>query len=137
MLACGPKAVTSPQTHTEGERDDDPRFAAGPPLGNPPTIDPTAPAADFLVEVSELIQPAWASFLGDCRVRLPPESPLNVSTLLASMLLTINGSGEILAVDVLDSSGNAEYEKSGGAKQNVKNYVINYMFKSQEIASEE
>ncbi len=109
-IACGPKATPPVDTRSEGGSDDAPRFGTSPALGNPPTIDATAPAADFLIEVSELIQPAWASFLEDCRVRLPLSNPLNDSELMATMLLTIEGSGKVLTVGVLTSSGNTDFD---------------------------
>jgi TonB family protein len=109
--ACGPKPVPVLQMQTEGGTDTDTRYTDRPPLGDPPGIDATAPAADYLTEVASFIQPAWASFLEDCRVRLPATHPLNEDALLALIEISMDTEGQVLEVAMVTSSGNPEFDQ--------------------------
>jgi len=83
---------------------------SGPRLTPPPAIDPSARGAAYLAQISEHIQPAWAQFLEDCRLRLPKEHPLNAPGLAATAELAIARDGRVLSAELVEPSGNADFD---------------------------
>jgi HEAT repeat protein len=85
---------------------------AGPRLPPPPSIDPGARGAAYLAAIAEHVQPAWAQFLEDCRLRLPKEHPLNAPHLAATAELAIARDGGIVKVGIVQGSGNADFDRA-------------------------
>jgi hypothetical protein len=83
--------------------------ASSPKLVAPPPVDPSVPGAGYLAEVGDQLQPLWAQFLDDCRLRLPASHPLNHMTLAATAELAIDRKGRVVAVQ-LATSGNADFD---------------------------
>jgi hypothetical protein len=63
-----------------------------------------------LTAVALQLQPGWADFLNDCRVRLPAQHPLNDMGLATSAQLAIDGEGRA-SVAVADS-GNRDFDRA-------------------------
>jgi HEAT repeat protein len=87
-----------------------PRWPASARLPAPAPVDPGQLGAGYLSAVAAQLQPRWAAFLEDCRLRLPRTDPLNAERLVATYALAISGPGEIVARSLLASSGNAEFD---------------------------
>ncbi|MBA3461983.1 MAG: hypothetical protein H0T46_18635, partial [Deltaproteobacteria bacterium] len=85
------------------------RAKAPPPLPAPIAIDGRARGAAYLTAVSQQLQPPWGQFLEDCRLRLPPAHPLNVTSLEAHAELAIDRTGKLVGVSVT-TSGLADYD---------------------------
>ena len=83
--------------------------ASGPKLPPPRSIDPSVRGAVYLTAVAERLQPQWAQFLEDCRLRLPGSHPLNRSSLVAIADLAIARDGRVL-VRITTSSGNGDFD---------------------------
>ncbi len=86
-----------------------PAAKAAPPLSAPSTVDGRARGASYLTAVAQQLQPPWAQFLEDCRLRLAPTHPLNVVTLEARAELVIDRSGK-LTVLAVTTSGRADFD---------------------------
>lgn len=80
-----------------------------PALGVPAAIAPAARGADYLTVLARSIQPNWAHFLDDCRVRLPATHPLNTLTLSAVAELAIDRTGTITGISIA-TSGSADFD---------------------------
>ena len=98
LAACGSRAATSGLVPSSA------RLAA------PAAIDPSIRGADYLTEVAAQLQPRWAVFLEDCRLRLPASHPLNAMTLSATFDLAIGPDGKIVAQRQVASSGNGDFD---------------------------
>jgi len=81
------------------------------PLGPPATIAPSARGAAYLTQVATHIQPNWAQFLDDCRVRLSPTHPLNATTLFAVAELAIDRTGQV-TTGRLATSGDPDFDRA-------------------------
>ncbi|MEO8704062.1 MAG: TonB C-terminal domain-containing protein [Kofleriaceae bacterium] len=99
MLACG--GQTGPRTPALSP--------SGPPLPAPPPVDASARGATYLTTLSTHVQPAWAQFLEDCRLRLPKTHPLNQPGLVAVAELAIARDGKV-DVRIVTGSGNGDYD---------------------------
>ncbi len=78
-------------------------------LRPPRTVDVDTPGAAYLAAVAARVQPAWAQFLADCRMRLPPGHALNNFALIATVELVIEASGGVSGLD-LTTSGVADFD---------------------------
>jgi hypothetical protein len=85
------------------------RVALPPALGPPEAIAPAARGAAYLNAVAAQIQPNWAHFLEDCRVRLSQAHPLNAMTLSALAELAIDRTGKVTAIAIA-TSGSADFD---------------------------
>jgi HEAT repeat protein len=83
--------------------------ASGPRLPEPRAIDPSTRGAAYLTALAAQIQPAWAQFLEDCRLRLPKPHPLNQPSLLAIADLWIARDGRVV-VRIATGSGNGDFD---------------------------
>jgi TonB family protein len=72
-------------------------------------IDPNAHGAPYLTTLANQIQPRWAQFLEDCRMRLPGDHPLNIASLTTDVELVIERSGKLTA-RVMQPSGNSDFD---------------------------
>ena len=88
-----------------------PTVAPPPRLRPPPAIDPHARGAAYLTSVALPIQQGWATFLDDCRLRLPPNHPLNQTSLAATAVLRIEPNGQV-AIDEIAGSGLADFDRA-------------------------
>ena len=77
----------------------------------PPIVDLDAPDAAYRVAVALQLQPGWAQFLDDCRLRLPVSHPLNAMALAATAEIGIDAAGRVVDVHV-ESSGNVDYDRA-------------------------
>jgi len=77
----------------------------------PPIVDLDAPDAPYRVAVALQLQPGWAQFLDDCRLRLPSAHPLNAMALTATAEFAVDALGRVVEIH-LDSSGNADYDRA-------------------------
>ena len=77
-----------------------------PPLGG----DPNARGASYLRAFAQQVQPRWATFLEDCRVRLPPGHALNAPSLVATTELVLALDGKLVEQHPISPSGNGDYE---------------------------
>ncbi|MBT8492849.1 MAG: TonB family protein, partial [Deltaproteobacteria bacterium] len=102
--AAGPVVETPPPLPTH--------FRPGPPLGAPDPIEADAPGRDYLLAMSSVLQPRWASFLEDLRLRLPPEHPLNRKDLVVELEIRLNSDGVLEAVNVAASSGAEDFDRA-------------------------
>lgn len=80
-----------------------------PPLPAPLTLDGRARGAVYLTAVGQQLQPPWAQFLEDCRLRLPVTHPLNAANLEARAELAIDRAGKVVVVSVT-TSGLADFD---------------------------
>jgi hypothetical protein len=102
LAACGGHAgVSSTPAH--------PLAASSPQLPPPPPIAATARGAAYLTVIAAHIQPAWAQFLEDCRLRLPAGHPLNQPALGLVVELAIARDGQV-EVHVVTGSGNGDFD---------------------------
>lgn len=95
----------------EGGSDSDVRYSDREPLPAPAKLAAGTENAAYLQSVADAIQPAWSSFLEDCRVRLPASHELNTSTLETKLVLVLNREGTVLEVRSEKASGNAEFDQ--------------------------
>ena len=86
-------------------------FDALPALEAPPPPDPDKPGLAYLQTVQKQLAEPWGTFLENCRLRLPPEHPLNKSTLAVLVHLTIDGQGALHSTVIEKASGNAEFDE--------------------------
>lgn len=77
----------------------------------PPLVDLDAPDAPYRVAIALQLQPGWAQFLDDCRLRLPGTHPLNAMALAATAEIGIDAGGRVVDVHV-ESSGNLDYDRA-------------------------
>src|SRR3954469_9111983 len=87
-----------------------PRAAPPPRPRAPAAIEPGAPGADYLGAVATQLEPRWAAFLDDCRLRLPASHPLNAIALAATFELAVGRDGRIVERRALATSGNADFD---------------------------
>src|SRR5512147_722156 len=78
--------------------------------GAPAAIDPGTRGADYLGAVATQLEPRWAAFLDDCRLRLPASHPLNAIALAATFELAVGRDGRIVERRALATSGNADFD---------------------------
>lgn len=104
-LGCSHGAAPSTGAPAQGPVTATPRL---PPL---PQWNLDAPDAPYRAAVALQLQPLWAQFLEDCRLRLPATHPLNTLTLAATTELVIDAAGRVVEV-ALTSSGNADYDRA-------------------------
>lgn len=79
-------------------------------LPPPASIDPGVRGASYLTAVAAQLQPRWAAFLEDCRLRLPRAHPLNATTLATTFDLAIAPDGQIAGRRQLETSGNGDFD---------------------------
>lgn len=94
-----------------------PRAAPLPPRpapAAPAAIEPGARGADYLGAVATQLEPRWAAFLDDCRLRLPASHPLNAITLAATFELAVGRDGRIVERRALATSGNGDFDTAIG-----------------------
>ncbi len=111
LAACGPRRSSKMALMVEGDEDSKPRYSDREALPAPPALSAQTPNADYLRAVEAKIQPAWSSFLEDCRVRLPASHALNTSSLAVELDLVMSQQGEVLAVRPTTKSGNSEFDQ--------------------------
>ncbi len=111
LVACGPRRSSKTALQVEGDEDNKPRYSDRDALPAPPVLSAQTANADYLRVVEAKIQPAWSSFLEDCRVRLPATHALNTSTLATELDLVLSQKGKVLAVRPTTKSGNAEFDQ--------------------------
>ncbi|HEY4056736.1 MAG TPA: hypothetical protein VGM39_09005, partial [Kofleriaceae bacterium] len=80
-------------------------------LQAPLALDATAPGAVYLTLFAAHVQPNWAQFLEDCRLRLPPTHPLNDAKLVAVAELAISRTGAV-TLGAVGTSGNADFDQA-------------------------
>ncbi len=98
MAACG-----------GGDHAVKPASSVPPPLPAPLTVDGRARGVLYLTAVAQQLQPPWAQFLEDCRLRLPITHPLNAANLEARAELAIDRTGKVVVVSVT-TSGLADFD---------------------------
>ncbi|MCP4444774.1 MAG: hypothetical protein GY811_05440 [Myxococcales bacterium] len=108
---CGPRSTSPTVLKVEGGSDNDVRYGDQEALGAPPKLAAQTADGEYLEAVAEAIQPAWSSFLEDCRLRLPPTHELNAASLEMSVVLVLSREGAVLDVRSAKSSGNEEYDQ--------------------------
>lgn len=108
---CGPRSSTKTVLEVEGGSDSDVRYNDREPLPAPSKLAPGTQDAAYLEQVAEVIQPAWSSFLEDCRVRLPASHALNASTLHTQLVFVLSSEGVVIEVRPGKGSGNAEFDQ--------------------------
>lgn len=86
-------------------------FTPPPPLPPPPAADGKVFGARYLDLAYARIGDDWTAFLEDCRLRLPPQHPLNDATLAATAGITLDAQGHVVEVTLLDRSGNADFDE--------------------------
>ena len=101
IVACGGHAPIAPAPAV---------VHRAPRLGPPPVPDPRVRGAGYLRALGEAIQPRWATFLEDCRLRLPPTHPLNSGRLTSSVELVIGLDGRLVKQHSLATSGVGDFE---------------------------
>ncbi len=99
VVGCGSAPVSVPVRRAA------PPLAFGPPAALPPSVR----GAAYLTQVATHIQPNWAHFLDDCRIRLPASHPLNAMTLVAVAELAIDRAGKVTGIDIA-TSGSADFD---------------------------
>ncbi len=87
-------------------------FDPGQPLPDPAPADPTAFGAAYLQMVYPPLRDAWAAFLEDCRLRLPPTHALNQPSLEAVVELLIDQDGQLVSATATSSSGTADFDST-------------------------
>jgi len=107
VAACGGGSGTA-----SGSQQLAARFTPPPPLGPVVASDASAPAADYLGRVHELLRPGWRGFLEDCRLRLPPSHPLNQASLSVELALVLDAAGQIVELEVADRSGSGDFDRA-------------------------
>ncbi|HEU0034567.1 MAG TPA: TonB C-terminal domain-containing protein [Kofleriaceae bacterium] len=82
---------------------------SGPRLREPDPIAGSARGAPYLTAVAAIVQPKWAGFLEDCRMRLPRSHALNDPKLAMTVELAIPADGHA-DVRVVSGSGNGDFD---------------------------
>ncbi|MBL4635147.1 MAG: TonB family protein [Kofleriaceae bacterium] len=95
----------------DGDQDSGERYGNDTPLGTPPSISDNTAGASYLKTIEKLIVPAWASFLSDCRNRLPSDHRLNSSGLEVTIRIVLDTSGKIVELVPRSRSGNPEFDQ--------------------------
>ncbi len=85
-------------------------FDPGAPLPEPAPPDPNMFGLAYLKRVYPSLEEPWHVFLEDCRLRLPPDDPLNSPTLEARFEMLVDHDGQIVDVTRLASSGNDDFD---------------------------
>jgi TonB family protein len=87
-------------------------FDPGKPLPDPAAPDPNQFGLAYLEQVYPALRDAWAQFLEDARLRLPPDDPLNSPTLAAKIQITLDKNGAITDATMIEPSGNADFDET-------------------------
>lgn len=104
----GPRTVTT----ASGEVPEYPTdFTPPPPLPPPPAADARALGARYLELIYPRFRDGWTAFLEDCRLRLPPQHPLNDPQLAATVKITIDDHGQVIGVTLSAPSGNGDFDE--------------------------
>ena len=115
VAACPPppKKPTGGTTVTvDGDPPDFPGdFDPGAPLPDPAPPEAGMFGLPWLEKVYPVFRDGWSAFLEDCRLRLPPDHPLNSPTLETRLELQIDPGGQIVQVTRLASSGNDDFDQ--------------------------
>lgn len=115
VAACPPppKKPTGGTTVTvDGDPPDFPGgFDPGAPLPDPAPPEAGMFGLAWLEKVYPVFRDGWAAFLEDCRLRLPPDHPLNSPTLETRLQLEVDPGGQIVEVTRLSSSGNPDFDQ--------------------------
>ncbi len=93
----------------EGDADSGDRFDAS-EVPAPQTVASDVAGAAYLASVETQIQPAWGTFLGDCRTRLPKSHSFNNGSLTVVLKISIDEQGKIVSVGTATQSGNTEFD---------------------------
>lgn len=114
-LAACPKPPKKPKDGTTVTVDGEPPefpgdFDPGQPLADPAAPDPKMFGLAYLERVYPQLQEPWAAFLEDCRLRLPPDDPLNSPTLEARFEIVVDNEGNLVDVTRIASSGNDDFD---------------------------
>ncbi len=102
----GNTGTTTPSTSFNAGAASSKAFAA------PPEASPDTFALEVLEEVHESIGEAWASFVENCRLRLPETHALNDQRLHASVLIRVGADGRLKDVRVWKGSGLGDFDRS-------------------------
>ena len=103
LVACSGGGSAHPASPT--------RAPAGPPLPPLQPIDPNVRGARYLTALANHIQPRWAQFLEDCRLRLGADHPLNIMSLTADVELVVDEHGAVTP-RVMQPSGNSDFDSA-------------------------
>ncbi|MDQ3340435.1 MAG: HEAT repeat domain-containing protein [Myxococcota bacterium] len=96
----------------DGAQPKAPKIApAGPSLPPLQPIDPHVRGARYLTALANHIQPRWAQFLEDCRLRLGADHPLNITSLTTDIELLVDDRGAIKP-RVMQTSGNSDFDRA-------------------------
>ena len=87
-------------------------FDPGEPLPDPAPPEPEKFGLTWLERVYPVFRDGWSAFLEDCRLRLPPDHPLNSPTLEVTIALEVDPGGQIVEVARTSSSGNADFDQA-------------------------
>ncbi|MCB9572398.1 MAG: TonB family protein [Kofleriaceae bacterium] len=105
------KATGGTTVTVDGDPPDYPDgFDPGQALPEPAPPDPGAYGVAYLQMIYPAIRDAWSAFLEDCRLRLPPDHPLNSPTLEATVEIVIDGDGQVASVTLIRPSGNDDFD---------------------------
>lgn len=109
-IGCGPRSSGDTLLEVEGGADSEVRYSDREALPPPPPLPDTAPDRAYLESIASRLQPAWSSFLEDCRTRLAAEHALNDPSLETSLLLVLRPDGTIIDIRSEKASGNEEFD---------------------------
>jgi len=87
-------------------------FAAPPALGAPDTIDERTFGAAYLALLGQALQPRWADFLDDLRLRLAPDHALNDQRLRVVVDLGLSPAGVLVVAEVHQGSGQPDFDRA-------------------------
>lgn len=114
LMACNGKGKQG--AGTLGSAAKPPPFPQGftppPPLPEPPPPEQGKPGLVYLQKLHGPIGEPWHSFLENCRLRLPPDHPLNHRALETRLDVTINKKGELNSVTAVTTSGNQDFDQA-------------------------
>jgi len=88
-----------------------PLVASSPKLPDPEPVESSVRGASYLTSIAQQLQPPWAQFLEDCRLRLPARDPLNQMSLVATAELVIDHAGKVVDVQLV-ASGNDTFDRA-------------------------
>lgn len=114
MLACNGTSTSATQANTSRVK----AHAFPTNFTPPPPLEKPLPPADdklgrvYLESVHHQIGDPWRTFLDDCRLRLPPNHPLNTSTLSAVLHLSIDVEGKLHGAAMEQPSGQPEFDEA-------------------------
>jgi len=90
-------------------------FVPPAPLPAPDLPDPATFGLMYLEQMAPRVQTGWTQFLEDCRLRLPPNHPLNDPTLEATVELVLDQHGALLSSTIVAPSGKPEFDEAVAA----------------------